>query len=366
MITNESAQRFHVPVESRCLYRARPGCWSYNHHAALAYFRGCFYATWSNGRVNEDDCGQRVLMSTSPDGSVWTEPQPLFDSMPGRYAEEVLTSGGLYTDGRTLAAYAGCFGFEAGNIQNGQYRTIDAVHIGTRLLAKATRDGVHWEGPMDMHLPVVPNHGPQPLRSGRLLLAGGVAFPFTDAADGLSGWRLGGIYPPGWKEMYDDSAGIELAQKISRRDVFLCEGAFFQTDDDIVHMLLRSDKNCLWVTESRDDALTWSRPVPTAFSNCNTKFHAGRLPDGRFYVVGNPVPDSDRCPLCVTTSPDGVHFDREYVLAEIRTGQRVPGLHKRGIYTYPHSLVHDGRLYVICAHHKEDIYVYSVALRDLT
>ena len=367
MITNQNARqtRKNVPVESSVLFSARPGGWSYSHHASICTFKGRFYAVWSNGRIHEDDCGQRVLISSSADARIWSHPTPLFDSVMGRYNEEVLTAAGFHIDGENLVAYAGCYEYGPENIENGHYITINTAHRNTRLLAKSTRDGAIWSNPIELGVPIIPNHGPQALNNGRLMIAGGIMFPYTDCADGLTGWKTGGIYPSDWAGVFADSEAIKLCQKREGRDVFLCEGAFYQTEDDVIHMLLRSDKSKLWVTESRDNGATWSKPEATGFSNCDTKFHAGRLPDGRCYVVGNPDPGSDRCPLVVTTSGDGENFDREFVIAGERTKMRVPGLHKNGIYGYPHSLVHNGRLYIICSIHKEDIVVYSCATDDL-
>lgn len=367
MITNQSAskKRIAMKTESVFLYRAHKEDWSYCHHASLCFFQDRFYAMWSNGHVNEDDCGQRVLICSSADAQSWTKPEPLFDSSMGKYNPEVLTAAGFHVFRGQLTAYAGCYEYAPENIHNGHYIKINTAHQNTRLLAKTTADGVRWSEPVNLHLPVVPNHGPQPLHNGRLLIAGGIAFPYSDVPDGLSGWHMGGIYPADWTDIFDDSEAIQLCQTRMNRDVFLCEGSFYQTDDDIIHMFLRSDKNVLWAADSRDNGATWGRPYATEFSNCNTKFHAGRLPDGRFYLVGNPDPKGNRCPLVISTSPDGKNFDREYILADRRTEQRISGLHKTGIYGYPHSLVLGGRFYVICSVHKEDILLLSCALSEL-
>ena len=72
----------------------------------------------------------------------------------------------------------------------------------------------------------------------------------------------------------------------------LCEGSFYQTDDSIIHMLMRATddgwKGRLWLTESKDDGMHWSIPTETAFTDNDSKFHFGRLPDKRFYYVGIP------------------------------------------------------------------------------
>ncbi len=111
----------------------------------------------------------------------------------------------------------------------------------------------------------------------------------------------------------------------------LCEGSFYQTDDGVLHMLLRTTgpgyAGKLWVTESRDDGTTWSSPVETGFTDNNTKFHFGRLPDGRFYYVGcpDPEPRGARNPLVLSLSEDGVRFDRHFILADEEYVQRRPG-----------------------------------------
>ena len=148
----------------------------------------------------------------------------------------------------------------------------------------------------------------------------------------------------------------------------LCEGSFYQTDDGVLHMLLRDTgrklQHRLWLTESRDDGTTWSPPVMTDFSDTDAKFHLGRLPDGRFYHVGNPV-GAGRTPLALSLSRDGVAFDEHFILGDAHYERRRPGLHKGGEYGYPHSLVHDGWLHVIVSRQKEAVEVLRVALSDL-
>ena len=367
MINNSNAfkTRKTVPVDKVYLYRAQKNNWSYCHHAFICFFKGRFYAMWSNGRVHEDDCGQRVLISSSHNAKVWSPQVPLYDSLQGDLNEVVLTAGGFYIGKEQLIAYAGCYEYAPENVTENHYIEINKLHKRTRLLAKTSFDGIRWSKAVEIGLPIVPNHGPQRLNSGRLMITGGFMFPYSDESDGISGWKIGGIYPKDWKDVYDDSEGVNIFQQRRGGGVFLCEGAFYQTDDDVIHMLLRSDKSNLWATESRDNGETWCQPYETCFSNCNSKLHAGRLPDGRFYVVSNPDPDSERCPLTLCTSEDGENFDREYIIASDRTQKRISGLHKNGIYGYPHSLIHNDCLYVICSIHKEDIAVYSCSLSNL-
>lgn len=363
MITNRVPSRIRrmLQPDMAILYRPFDLQWSYSHHAAISRHQGVFHATWSNGRQDEDDLGQRILHATSADGLHWSAHSVLFPSHPGL----VLTAGGLYNNGQALIAYAGSYTYAPENICDGRYITINDQHRQTTMLAKSTEDGLHWSDAQDLRIPVIPNHGPQRLRSGRLLIAGGVTFPHSDDPSGLGGWQVRGLAPCPWTDMYDDSEGIMRHAALRDDGVFLCEGSFFQTDDDVLHMLLRSDKLRLYETRSHDDGETWSVPTPTDFATCNTKFHCGRLPDGRYYIVGSPDPAGARCPLVLSLSADGQVFDQEYVIDDTYRPLRKKGKYKGGIYGYPHTLIEDGRMYVICSINKEDIHVYAFDLDQL-
>ena len=361
MITNRSFHRIRRPVAARrsVLYEPGVGEWTYSHHASVCCFKGKFYAMWSNSEINEDEIGQRVLYCTSEDGEHWSAPKILFDSMPGA----ALTAGGFLVYGESLAAYAGYYAYVHIK-EDGMFDRANGEHKNTTLFRMETTDGENWSAPEDLHVPVVPNHGPQPTKSGRLILSGNILFPYTDDPSGKSGWKLTGPPPFPYEPLYDDSYAIEVrAPKYNVE--WACEGSFFQTDDGTLHMLQRTRKKKLLLTESRDNGETWSEPEWTDFTDCGTKFHCGRLPDGRFYVVGSPDPASSRCPLVLSISKDGKDFDREWIIDDTFRPRRHDGLWKGGIYGYPHSMIHGDHLYVICSINKEDISVYRVCLQDL-
>ena len=360
MITNQTPSKVRrmLTPELSILYRPNDLQWSYSHHAAICKYKNSFYAIWSNGRKDEDDLGQRVLYAASKDGINWSKHHVLFDSDPVK----VITAGGLYDNGEALVAYAGSYGYDPENVLNGKYITINDLHRDTTTLAKTSVDGLNWSDAIDLKIPVTPNHGPKKSSSGRLIIAGGVTFPYSDDPQGISGWTVSGLPPCPWEDMVDDSQGIMRHIALRNDGVFLCEGSFFQTDDGILHMLLRSDQRKLYETISKDDGKNWLPPTSTSFVSSGSKFHCGRLPDGRFYIVGNPDPTGARCPLVISLSEDGQVFDQEFIIDETFRSMRKAGNHKGGIYGYPHSIISDGKLLVICSINKEDIHVYSVGL----
>jgi len=357
--------RARLPVERQLIWQPETE-WTYSHHASLTSFNGRLYAIWSSGRQHEDDVGQRVMLAVSDDFATWRT-CVLFDSLLGQHAEGVLTAAGFHTWDDTLVAYAGFYEYDLPMLDNGTRKHQQAAHhLNTRLLARTSSDGETWSDIHDVGLPIVPNHPPQTLHSGRLLLSGNVMYPYTDNKDGLSDWQQTGISAPDTAHVYDDPAGFWIQNRAAGQHEGLCEGSFFQTDDGVVHMLLRSREWRLYVTESADDGQTWSKPVPTQFSDNNTKFHFGRLPDGRYYYVGNPDPEprGQRIPLVLILSDDGIHFEQHYILADDPYTRRRAGLHKHGHFGYPHTAVIDNHLYVIVSRLKEAIEVLRLPLHQ--
>lgn len=334
----------HLTIERSMIYV--PGTsWLYSHHPAITQFKNKFVAIWSNGHKDEDKPGQRVVFSTSRDFVHWSQPQVLAN--PSVWKDDtlnVLTAAGFYQFNDTLVAYYG---------EYSPHRT------NTHLWAKTSTDGEHWSKAVDMHVPVNPNHGPTRLHNGRLVICGNFTFPYTDDYRGLSGWKMTSFYD---SSLYkEDNPETFYAPAEHSGLPPLCEGSFFQTGNGVLHMLLRVTgdgwKGKLWLSESTDNGTHWSFPVETGFTDNDSKFHFGRLPDGRFYYVG--IPDTlhhyARSPLVVATSADGQFFNRQYIIADEPYTMKKDGLWKGGQYGYPVTFVYKGFMYVIVSRQKEAV-----------
>ncbi len=319
--------------------------WLYSHHASITQFKKYFIAIWSNGMIDEDAPGQRVVFAISKDGRRWSVPRVL--ATPAVYHNDtlnVLTAAGFHQFKDTLVAY---------------YGEYSPKRQHTHLWARTSVDGEHWSEPIDMHVAVNPNHGPESIAGGRLLISGNFTFPYTDDPKGLSGWKMSSFYPDTLYKEDNPAAFYAPAAKLGLPP--LCEGSFFQTGDEVLHMLLRVTgkgwKGRLWLTESKDNGLHWSLPVETSFTDNDSKFHFGKLPDGRFYYVG--IPDTlhhyARTPLVLAVSKDGKLFDRQYMIANEPYTLKKEGLWKGGQYGYPHTMIDKGYMYVIVSRQKESI-----------
>jgi hypothetical protein len=344
----------HLKIEREMVYQPDTS-WMYSHHAAIAHFKNKFIATWSNGMIGEDQPGQRVLFSTSKDFFHWSKPKVL--ASPSAYNADtlnVLTEAGMHQFHDTLVAYYG---------EYSPHRT------NTHLWAKISTDGEHWGKAIDMYVPLIPNHGPEKTASGRLIISGNFTFPYTDDYRGLSGWKMTSFYA-GSLYTQDNSATFYAPAEKNNLPP-LCEGSFFQTDDGIIHMLLRITgkgwKGRLWLTESKDNGVHWSFPVETGFTDNDSKFHFGRLPDKRFYYVG--IPDTihhyARTPLVLSLSDDGKLFGKSFIIADQPYTLKKEGLYKGGQYGYPHTIIYNGYMYVIISRQKEAIEVIRFKLSQL-
>lgn len=343
----------HLHIERSIIYSPAHQ-WLYNHHPAIAHFKDKFIAIWSNGLIDEDSPGQRVVYSVSSDFRHWSAPAVLASPKKVKDTLTVLTAAGLYQHKGVLVAYYG---------EYTKHRT------NTQLWAKTSTDGIHWSDAIAMHIPLIPNHGPQPTKSGRLIISGNFLFPYTDDPYGISGWQISSFYPDSLYTQDNSATFYAPAAKLGFPP--LCEGSFFQTDDGVLHMLLRVTgkgwKGRLWLTESADDGKNWSRPAETAFSDNDSKFHFGRLPDKRFYYVG--IPDTlhhyDRSPLVLSLSKNGELFDKNFIIADEPYQLKKAGLWKSGQYGYPHSMIYNNYLYVIISRQKESIEVIRFSLHQL-
>ena len=328
--------------------------WLYNHHASITYFRGRLIAIWSDGMKDEDKPGQRVVYASSKDFKHWSGVEVL--ALPSLYKGDtanVLTAAGFHQFKDSLVAY---------------YGEYSPRRQHTHLWAKTSRDGEHWSEPVDMKVAVNPNHGPE-WAGKRLIISGNFTFPYTDDPRGLSGWRMSSFYPDSLYHEDNPATFYAPAEKSGLPP--LCEGSFYRTDDQKLHMLLRVTgkgwRGRLWLTESSDSGTHWSRPVETPFTDNDSKFHFGRLPDGRFYYVG--IPDTAhhyaRTPLVLALSDDGIKFDDCYLIADQPYTLKKEGLWKGGQYGYPHTIIRDGWMYVIVSRQKEAIEVLRFRLSQL-
>lgn len=374
MITNcwGEATPILLEPEHTTIFSGKPGA-AYNHHPQITSLNGRLYATWSQADTHEDEPGQRMLLATSDDeGRTWANPIVLVDRQPGAYGDGIVTAMGIHVYQETLVAYYGYYDYTA---RGRQLYYDDPKHLANRADPHGTFHAGTYTGAMQssdagatwtrahLHIPrFVPNLCPQPLRSGRLVMPGNMRCVYTDDPRGLTGWTNSQLprLPP---DYCDDPEGFWKGKHARGDSEMHCEGSLFQTDDGIVHLMLRTESGYLATATSADDGVTWSEPQPTAFSDGSARHHFGRLADGRYIGMNCPTAGNLRTPLVIALSEDGVIFDKHYIVGrEAATGPRMPGFHKHGRYGYPSYHCNESHMYIIYSIHKEDIACCRVPL----
>jgi hypothetical protein len=321
----------------------------FNNGVVLLPFKGRLYAQWQISPKDEDSQDTWVAYSVSDDGRQWSKPAML--ARAGK-APEMRSSGGWWTDGKTLVAFINVWpsGFQSGE---GGYTDY--------LLS---RDGKRWSKPDRVTgadgQPVagIIEQDPHRLASGRIITAfhiqpGVVAAPFyTDDRLGIRGWRRGQMQ----NLPHEGKQSRELEPSIFTRG--RCVVMVFRDSTDSFRQL---------AAESCDAGESWTMPTLTDMPDSRAKQSAGNLPDGAAFLVNAPRADKLRNPLAITLSRDGKLFDRAWMLRGPADLQplRFEGQYKRAGYHYPKSVIWKEWLYVGYATNKEDVELTRVPLSIL-
>ncbi len=323
------------------LYRAEPNGYKFCHHPNFAVFGDKLYLMWSNGLVNEDFPGQRILYCNSSDGAKWTKPIQLTDHKQGK---GICVAAGFHvSDGTIIAFYTATGGTN--------------FHPDTALTARTSLDGTSWSEPQRITDGFF-IEGPRRLANGRLLVCGEhvgekrksnrMRLLYTEQADGLSGWK-------------------EARIKLGDLKVFgYTEPNWFQRDDGRVVMAFRNYSGHLFSSTSTDHGDEWTAPVETNFPDTTARFCMGRLPDGTIYLINNSLPKQfDRSLLTIAISKDGKTFDLAFIVRGEPTKMRYQGKSKLDGWQYPHAIVWKGCLHVAYSINKEDVGLTRIDLDDL-
>jgi len=331
--------------------------WSYTHHGYITAFKGKIYAMWSNGRVHEDDLGQRVMYSYSSDFENWSTPVPLEDTVMGEKSECYLTPMGFFVEGDTLIAYYRAAEYKYDILENDYTMrpTSGGGNASSKTYFKTSEDGVNWTDALPISLYNAGVSQSRRNRFGRWIWSGSTGIMYSDNTNGISGWHSSSV---------PDS---HITDALSNGAVQLCEANWYQTEDYVIHLLMRSNSGYLWHSESYDNGESWSGVYPTDFTDDNTMCYFGTLPDGRYYYIGSPLfsGSNNRAPLMMCISEDGYNFSEQYIICDEDYHLQQNGYAKGGTYGYPECVIYDGYLYMIYSLGKEIMQVTRINLDDI-
>lgn len=356
------------------LLYATPETGTFNLHGYLKHFQGVLFACWDIQARDENTSGQHGVFRYSADGGeTWSELRPLFpplaDNLPAAQTKQpgpFQTSQGFAEIGGRLYAVT-CVDRELKE-KVLRFNEVSRVRIGF-LAREVRRDGslgaLFWladKAPApEPGYPAYPPGAPelvaalkhfyqQPANLPQLL------FGPTEHPDSDDEHRMTEPTPP-WR--LDNGTWVRLYR-----------------DQGSVHGKTRAEVEATksrrnYAAFSFDDGRTWTKPTRTSFPDSTARSNAGRLPDGQYYVINNPLAmppgRGGRTMLAISLSRDGLHFDRFAVLRFVPPPQRYPGKAKSGTgFQYPHSAVIGEHLWVIYSVNKEDMEVARIPLSEFS
>lgn len=130
--------------------------------------------------------------------------------------------------------------------------------------------------------------------------------------------------------------------------VQMIQPTLWQDDDGIVHALMRSSKGRIYKSESLDGGISWTKAERTDMPNNNSGIDCVRVPDGRIFLVYNPVEENwgDRSPLALAVSSDnGKKFENVCILEEQKDGE----------FSYPAITYANGKLHIAYTFNRKQI-----------
>ena len=299
-------------------------------------------ATWSNGLLHEDYVGQEVHLAWSTDGLHWSEPQVVVHTP--LESKIVRNNAGVCSANGLLYCYVGVAKDYGRDITPPGMYSYDKQKI--PLDVYVTSDLKNWEHHPGICDNILLVEGPRPSPDGTFMCCG---FDMTNMQAVVLAW--------------DDSTRLAMPPRVIRippspEGLLPEEGTWYQTDDGRIWMYQRDfTGSCrLGLTWSDDRGDTWSDLLPTNFPNSLSRAFVGRLPDGRYYIVGNNYDILlNRKHMLIALSDDGYVFNKQYKLIGGNTTRRVNGRHKEDGYHYPNCYAEDDKLFIIYSVNKEDI-----------
>jgi BNR repeat-like domain len=339
------------------LYHATPSTGTYSHHPMVTFQNGTLFASWSNGAVNEDNPGQRVLGTVSTGGgwAAWTVYFPPQDKNPpdepgsdGRVPGRVVTADGYATIGGNVYAVADVWDW----VQSGDDRTKKGWgRVARRVAPDGTLGPIFWlETTSPQPKPGFPSYpnasDPRYGATARQITA------YLADPRNTPPWD----YKSGWTEDAPAADGQTLGHVTH---------AYVQADGTYVRLWRGNNTGRLYAQASHDRGRTWDPPIRTSLPDARSKSFVGQLPDGQVYVIGNEQPPTQRDPISISLASDGVHFDRVGVIRHTAPPLRYAGGHKNLGFEYPSAIATDTDLWVIYSVNKEDVAITKVPLSSL-
>jgi len=322
--------------------------WTYNHAPMLAYWNGQYICEYLSTPVGEHSSPGVTLVTKSRDGVNWEKPQIAF---PIYFTPGVTDGGnleindyhmhqrmGFYVapNGKLLvmAHYGGNDGDGIGRVVREMY---DDFSLGSIYFIRLNDK---WKG--EVNYPVYNESDDA---------------EFIVACESFMADKIRRLQ--WWEENYRADDAAEFYMPYERGKAF----CFYTIADSLTIGLFKARK----MTWTKDRGETWKEPFKTeTLTYGGAKIWGQKLGNDQYALVYNPTNNSNRHPLCVAISDDGLNFEKLAVVHGEVPVKRYWGVEKRPGPQYVRGIVEGNGnppgddLWVSYSVNKEDIWVSRI------
>lgn len=350
-------------VRSYCVFRASRDTkpdglgYTYHHHVDMAAWKGKLYVGWNTCLKDEDLWPSRELLSVSEDGVAWSDAIEMF---PQGISTPLRMYFYLASNGRMLIL-AGLRPDEGETVEDNKHglvvRELHADHTLGDVFTLQPQ-GAITRGPMFDQSGDVGF-----VEACRALLNDTVYLEQQDRG------KLLGDRAMKWHEAKHWPGGVLPGTKEGEENVKWTFGkalSFFHRPDGAIVGVSKMG----WTVVSTDEGQTWSAPtVPPTLVTGKAKVFAQNHRDGSISLANNPS-TSQRYPLTIVRSRDGIHFDGMRIIQGELPRQRYEGRFRsigpqytRGLSRWSDDGSRDEPCtWLVYSMNKEDIWVSRVPL----
>lgn len=336
---------------------------TYNHHASLVRWKDRYWLGWSNCMVNEEWPGQSSFIAHSDDCKTWSE--RILVAAGDEERGMLHNTGGLYPYGDKLYAFVQRK-WDLARAKAPSMGGHDDTKVSYRNDLWVSSDGDRWEMLKEGHLDVMRLlENPRLTKDGRLM----VSITTHERKPGVLLWPEDDpTQSPQIIEMPYEGDPDNYYQGHDEGLFLYGEGSWYTDDDGRIWMFHRDESasGYLGLALSEDGGESWTEVMRSNFPDSMSRVCAGRLNDGRFYLVGNSTRmHMDRNFFALSLSDDGARFNKMYRLIKEPARQRFQGHLKCHGYQYPSCLADGDRLLIGYSVNKEDIEIGIVDTTEL-
>lgn len=142
----------------------------------------------------------------------------------------------------------------------------------------------------------------------------------------------------------------------SRNKIPMIQPTLWEDKDGIIHMLTRTAVGKIYKSDSYDRGETWCEAYPTDLPNNNSGIDLTIVPDGRIFLVSNPISENwgERSPLTLSVSEDnGNSFKTIYTFEEEKIDSE---------FSYPAIVYRNNKLHISYTWERTNIAYWEIEL----